>query len=77
MGVGLQHSNDCYEISVLLFKSCLTLDKVLERSQHQRDAIIVGRVLDPHFIPCYAVLNRGSFDTQCIIGPNRFYYDVN
>jgi hypothetical protein len=34
----------------------------------------MGRVLDLEYVPCFAVLNRGR-QTQCILGPNRIYFD--
>jgi len=58
-----------------LWKSCASIDKVLERShQHDMGTIIMGRVVDSTTMPCFIVLNRGK-NSQTVIGPNRFYYD--
>lgn len=66
---------DVFQIGVLIWKSCASVDKVLERSHLQDSStIILGRVTDTSSVPCFVVLNRGK-QTQTIIGPNRIYYD--
>lgn len=58
-----------------MWKSCASVDKVLERSHQQdRSTIVMGRVVDSATIPCFVVLNRGK-NSQTVIGPNRIYYD--
>jgi hypothetical protein len=67
-------SSNVYQIGIILYKAVLTIDKILERTQVERNAIIMGKVIDPEYVPCFAVLNRGR-QTQCILGPNRIYYE--
>ena len=52
------------------------MDKILERTHQEQNTIIYGRVFASDVYPCFAVLNRGR-QSQMILGPNRFYYDVN
>ncbi len=44
---------------MILYKAVLTIDKIFERTQVERNAIIIGKVIDPDYVPCFAVINRG------------------
>ena len=66
---------DVFQIGVFLFRASLTIEKVLECTNGE-GAIIVGRLLDSNLKPCFAVLNRDDRGMQCIVGPNRIYYDA-
>jgi len=62
VGVGLLKTGinrDVYQIGILMFKSVLTVDKVLERTHVERNAVIIGKVIDTDYLPCFAVVNRG------------------
>ena len=69
---GLQ--KDVFQIGVLLFKANFSIEKIYE-TQNRDSALIAGRVIDPAFKPCMVVLNRDQGELQCVLGPNRIYYD--
>ena len=59
---------------MLLFKSAFTIEKILEGQQNE-GSIISGKVLDTSLRPCIVYLNSNDANLQCVIGPNRIYYD--
>lgn len=52
----------------------MTIEKIFECQQGE-GTVIVGRVLDSSLKPCMAVLNRDENNLQCVVGPNRIYFD--
>ena len=75
--MGLNKNGDLHQIGVLLFKADLTLEKVHEQMDSSLGAtgyIIAGRALQIDVKPYMVVMNRGTAN-QCVLGPNRIYFD--